>query len=180
MADDRDRLTLQAADAADQRMIVGVHPVAVQLLEIGEAALDVVHRVRPLRMARELNHLPRRQIREDTARQRLALLAKPLDLLVDVDLGVVADELQRVDLRLELGDRLLEIQEFQVHMTATHTLTAPYSVSTEADKCRARRSGAGAAPAAGPAGTLMRTCRRNASGSGGRSAPRPGCASGCP
>jgi hypothetical protein len=33
--------------------------VAVQLLEIGEDAVDVVECVRPLRMARELRDLPR-------------------------------------------------------------------------------------------------------------------------
>ncbi len=60
-------------------------------------------------MTRELRDLPRAQVREDVARQRLALLLEPVDLLADVELGVVADELERVDARLELRDRLLEI-----------------------------------------------------------------------
>ena len=59
MADDDDGLAVEARQAADERMIVGVHAVAVQLLEIGEALVDVVERVRPLRVTRELRDLPR-------------------------------------------------------------------------------------------------------------------------
>ena len=115
MADDDDGLVVEARQPADERMIVGVHAIAVQLLEIGEALVDVVERVGPLRVASELGDLPRGQVREDAARQRLALVAKARDLLADVELGVLADELERIDARLELGDRLFKLQEFQIH-----------------------------------------------------------------
>src|SRR5204862_1901487 len=73
VADDDDRLALEAREAADERMIVRVHAVAVQLVEVGEAALEVVERVGTLRVACELCDLPRAQVREDAPSERLAL-----------------------------------------------------------------------------------------------------------
>ena len=49
----------EPCETADERMVVRVHAVTVQFLKIGEDFLDVVERVRPLRMARELSDLPR-------------------------------------------------------------------------------------------------------------------------
>jgi hypothetical protein len=51
--------SLRSARGPDDRGIVGVGAIAMQLLEMGEQRLDVVERVRPLRMARHLRHLPR-------------------------------------------------------------------------------------------------------------------------
>ena len=48
-------------------------------------------------------------------RERLALVPEARDLFADVELRVFADEFERVDARLELGDRLFELQEFQIH-----------------------------------------------------------------
>ncbi len=66
-------------------------------------------------MPRKLRHLPGREPGEDTLRERVAFSTQPLDLLADVQLRVVADELKLVDLRLELSNGLLEIQELQIH-----------------------------------------------------------------
>ncbi len=66
-------------------------------------------------MPRNLGDLPRAQLGEDALGQRLALAAQARDLFVDVDLGIVADEAQLFDLGFELGDRLFEIEEFQIH-----------------------------------------------------------------
>jgi hypothetical protein len=49
--------------------------VAVQLLEVGEDLGDVVQRVGPLRVARDLRHLPGRQAGVDVLGELLALLA---------------------------------------------------------------------------------------------------------
>ena len=113
MADDDDGLVVEPGQSADQRVVVGIHAIAVQLLEIGEALVDVVERVRPLRMTRELSNLPRRQVGEDAARQRFALVPQARDLLADVELGVVPDELQCVDPRFELCDRLFKSRNFK-------------------------------------------------------------------
>jgi hypothetical protein len=95
-------------------VIVGVHAIAVQLLKIGEALLDVVECVRPLRVTRELRDLPGRQAREDATRERLALVLEARDLFTDVELGILADEFKSVDACFELGDRLFKLQEFQI------------------------------------------------------------------
>ena len=66
-------------------------------------------------MPRDLRDLPGAQLGEDAAGQRLTLGTQPCDFVGDVDLRVVADETQLLDLRLELGDGLFEIEEFEVH-----------------------------------------------------------------
>jgi hypothetical protein len=45
LADDDHRAALETGEAADDRRVVGVHAVAVQLLKVGEQPLDVVERV---------------------------------------------------------------------------------------------------------------------------------------
>ena len=80
--------------------IVGIRAVAVQLVEIGEHSGDVVERVGPLRVARDLRDLPRGQLAVDLLRQLLALLVQPGDLVGDVDRGIFVHVAQLVDLRL--------------------------------------------------------------------------------
>ena len=58
VADQRDRATVEAAEAGDERLVVGAAAVAVQLDEILEHPFDVVQRVRPVWMARELDRAP--------------------------------------------------------------------------------------------------------------------------
>src|SRR6185295_5003816 len=54
---------------------------------------------------------PRAQLAVDVARELLALLGEPRDLVGNVDRGVLVHVAQLVDLLLQLGDRLLEIEE---------------------------------------------------------------------
>src|SRR5690606_6658418 len=131
----------------------------------------VIERVRPVRMASELCDLPRGQIGEDAPRERLALLLQPVDFLGDVELGVVADELQRVDTRLELGDRLLEIEELQIH---NRPVVNPGGTLT----FRVRRSQVAIARGAESSARAARAVTQNASDSGSRSAPRRAAARG--
>jgi hypothetical protein len=60
-------------------------PVAVQLDEVGEDFVDVVQRVGPLGVARDLGDLPGRQVAVDVLGELLALLAELVDLFRDVD-----------------------------------------------------------------------------------------------
>jgi len=115
MADDHHRPAVEAGEATDDGGVVGIGAVAVQFLEVGADALHIVQRVGPLRMARELGDLPGAELGEDRLGQRAALLLQPADLLADVDLGVVAEVAQLLDLGLELGDGLFEIQEIKIH-----------------------------------------------------------------
>src|SRR6187431_1488475 len=62
-------------------------------------------------MAGDLRHLPGREAGIDVLGEEQALLAQPVDLLGDVDRRLVLDVAQLVDLGLELGDRLLEVEE---------------------------------------------------------------------
>ena len=93
--------------------------VAVQLDGIGEDLVHVVERVRPLRMARDLRDLPRRQLGVDVLGELLALLAEPVDLFGDVDGRLGLHVAQLFDLGLELRDRLLEIEEVSSSSTSS-------------------------------------------------------------
>jgi len=108
-------LALEAREPADDRRVVAEHAIAVQLLEAREHHADEVERVGALRMARDLRDLPGRELRVDVARQRLALLGEPLDLLRDVDRRIVLRVAQFVDPAFQFGDRLLEVEERRLH-----------------------------------------------------------------
>ena len=58
LADQHDGLAVEPAHAADDGRIVAEKAVAVDLLKVGQDALNVVERVRPLGMARVLDSLP--------------------------------------------------------------------------------------------------------------------------
>src|SRR5699024_12176024 len=89
VADEHDRPAIQARGAADDGRIVGVGSVAVQLDEVGEHAVDVILRVGPLRVARQLRHLPGAQLAEDVFRQTAALFFQPADFLGQIDFAAV-------------------------------------------------------------------------------------------
>ena len=74
-------------------------------------------------MAGQLRYLPRREARENVASQRLALAPQSGNLFADIQLRVIAYELQLVDLCLEFRDRLFKIKKLQIHPT-DHTLKA--------------------------------------------------------
>jgi hypothetical protein len=111
VADDHAGLAVEAREAADDRLVVGEGAVAVQLMEVGEDIVHVIHRVRTLRVARDLRHLPWRQLGVDVFRELLALLGQAVDLFRNVDGGIVLDEAQLFDLRVELGNWLLKAEE---------------------------------------------------------------------
>src|SRR3954463_12501939 len=115
MADHHARLAVEAGEAADYGGVVGESSVAVQLFPVREERLHIVERVRALRMARNLRHLPGRQLAVDVLGERLAALREPLDLLGDVDRRVVLYIAQFLDTLLELRDRLLELEEGRLH-----------------------------------------------------------------
>ena len=79
MADERNRAAAEAADAGDERPVVRPPPVAVQLDEVVQQPLDVVERVRPLGMARELDGAPDLLV-GDLRLHALELLLEPLEI----------------------------------------------------------------------------------------------------
>ena len=95
--------------------IVGVGPIAVQLLELGEQQRQVVERIGPLRMPCNLRDLPGRELGIQILGQCLTLLLQTLDFLGNVDGRVVLDVTKLFDLGLQLRNRLFEIQEGHFH-----------------------------------------------------------------
>ena len=87
----------------------------MQLLEVGKQGRDVIERVRTLRMPRHLGDLPRGELSIDLLGKRGALFLQALDFLGDVGRRVVLREAQLLDFRLQLGDRLLEIEKRRFH-----------------------------------------------------------------
>src|SRR4030095_12862687 len=67
-------LAVEAGEPTDDCGIVGIRAVAVQFAEVAEHAVDVIERVRPLRMARDLRDLPRGELAVDFLGELLALL----------------------------------------------------------------------------------------------------------
>ena len=61
MTDDRDRRALVRGEPGDDRRVVGVLAITVNLDEIGKQEPDVVERVGTLRMTGHQSALPRRQ-----------------------------------------------------------------------------------------------------------------------
>jgi hypothetical protein len=104
-------VAVESREAADDRQVVGEVPVAMQLDEIREDLVDVIQRVGTLRMAGDLGDLPGRQVAVDVLGQLLALLAQLVDLFRDVDRGLGLHVAQFLDLALEFGNRLLEIEK---------------------------------------------------------------------
>ncbi len=113
MADDHHRLAVEPRPAADDRRVVHVEAVAVQLDEVGEDGAEVVERVRPAGVAGDHDPLQGREVAVDVRPQRLELALEALELAVDVDLPFGADPLQLLDLPLQLEQRLLELQRIR-------------------------------------------------------------------
>src|SRR5438094_9833023 len=58
MDDQGDRAAVEAAKARDERLVVRAATVAVQLDEVLQHPVDIVQRVRPVGMARQLDRAP--------------------------------------------------------------------------------------------------------------------------
>jgi hypothetical protein len=106
---------VDAADAADQGRIVGVGAIAGELFELLAEVADVVQRVGTQRMARQLGHLPGRELAENLAGPHLQLVAQLADLFLDVESRAVTGVAELGDLGLQLGDRLFEVEEVLIH-----------------------------------------------------------------
>ena len=82
----------------------------MELDEIRERQLDVVGGERPLRIARDLDSLERREVLVDFLTEIGELALEWLDRLRHAQLTVARGLLDFVDLPLQLGDRFLEFK----------------------------------------------------------------------
>ena len=90
-------------------MVVGEAPIAVQLVEAGEEALDVVERVRPGRVARDQHALPRRQVGVELAADLLGPRARSA-LDRSLALRRARQHAERFDLLEQHADRFFEFE----------------------------------------------------------------------
>jgi hypothetical protein len=109
VADDDDAAAIDARDAADDRRVVRVGAIAREFVEFLADDADVVERVRPRRMARQLRHLPRREVAEDLGGLHAQLALQRGDLVVDVERVAATGAAQFLELGFQIGDRLFEI-----------------------------------------------------------------------
>src|SRR5262249_3711695 len=109
--DDADALAAEAAEAGDDRRVVTGLAVAPERDEIPDPRRDIVETMRPLGMAGNLGLLPRRELGVEILECLRRLGFEAGDLLADGG-GAVRrlERAQLLDLSLELGHRLLEVE----------------------------------------------------------------------
>ncbi|CUJ22821.1 Uncharacterised protein [Achromobacter sp. 2789STDY5608633] len=116
VADHHAGRAVEARQAAHDGLVVGVHAVAVQFVEVGEDFAHVVQRVGTLGVAGDQRRLPRRELGVDFLGQRLALLLQTSDLVGDVHRRIGLHIAQLLDLVLKLGERLFKFQKCIAHV----------------------------------------------------------------
>ena len=102
----------EAAEPGDDRRVLGEFPVAGERREILDQELaGIVDEMRPVGMAGDLRLLPGRQLGVDVGERLAGARLQPGDLVIDGDrVALVAERAQLLDLALEIGDRLFEIE----------------------------------------------------------------------
>src|SRR5258708_3651188 len=114
-AEDHRGEAAEAADAADHGAVFGEGAIAGKRGELFDQLGDHLGGMRPLRMARHQHLLPGAELLISGANLTLDLALELADLFCDDVGAVIAEMLQLLDLALELGDRLFEIEELPRH-----------------------------------------------------------------
>ena len=109
MSDHHQRLTAEAGQAADNRRIISKATVSVQLGELGAQTLNVVKRVGPVSVARELYPLPGRQRTVDLGLLLPALLFQ-VEQLCLFCLRAHRQASETVETFIDLCERLFKVQ----------------------------------------------------------------------
>ena len=110
-ADDDHRTAAEPSQAADDRPVLGERPVAGEEREVLEQGVDVIEGMGPVGVAGHLGLLPRRELGIGLLEQLVDLGLQLAHFLGDVDLAGTAQVAQSLDLALQFGDGLLEVQE---------------------------------------------------------------------
>ena len=111
MTDNDAAAALEACDAAFDGLIVREGAIAREWRVFRKEGSDVILVVRALRMPRDKDFLPRRQRLVGRPQQPVRLALQLRDLIGNVDAAAIRDMAQLLDLVLEFGNGLLEIQE---------------------------------------------------------------------
>src|SRR6267143_4939095 len=110
VSDHHHGVIVETRPATNDRRVVAVGPISVELDEIRECELDVVGGEWPPWIAGDLNALKRSEVLVDFFAQIFELPLEGLDRFRDAELAVARRLLDFVDLPLQLGDRLLELK----------------------------------------------------------------------
>ena len=114
MAHDDHGAAAKARQAADDGLVVSELAVSAQLDEVGEQPGDVIHQVRPLRVARDLRLHPGIKRGVGLVPHLRGLAAQAGDLGLEGVLGR-GQQRQLLDLGFQIGDRLFEIEIVRGH-----------------------------------------------------------------
>src|SRR5690606_24856702 len=111
LTDDADALPAKAAEAADDRLVAPEFPVAGPRAEVLDQLPRIVQAMRPLRMARHLRLLPRRQVGVAVLQLLRRLLLKARHFIGNGHrVAIRLRGAQFLDLGVQLGLRLFEIE----------------------------------------------------------------------
>jgi hypothetical protein len=107
MADDDDRSPTETRKAAKDGIVIHELAIARELDEFVEQPRDIIEKVRPVGMTRDLRLLPRIEMGIDVLKLLVRLLAQLADFLAD---SCAARGFELGDLLLEIGDRFFEFK----------------------------------------------------------------------
>ena len=112
LAEHHHRLVADAADAADEGLVIGTAAIAVELVPLIGEHLDVIEGAGALGVAGYLDFLGRAEVAEDfdppAGRQGFQLV----QLLADVHLGVLGQLADLLDLLLQFHQGFFELQQW--------------------------------------------------------------------
>src|SRR5690606_30496715 len=110
VADHRDRAAIEPREAPDDGGVFGKRAVAVQLEEVVEDRVEVVEKVRAVRVPAQLHLLPDVEVLEDVRLEPYGARLELEHLRVDSAVPRTRGRLQLGDALLELDERLFEVQ----------------------------------------------------------------------
>ena len=111
IADDDDRGTTEAAQAADDGPVFGISPVTGQRREILDQGVHVIQGMGPVRMAGNLRLLPGGQLCIGLLQKLVHLGLQFTDLFGNVDPAIIRQVAEFLDLAFQLGDGFFEFKE---------------------------------------------------------------------
>ena len=119
VADHHDRRPPKACQPADDRRVVGEHPVAVQFHELGAQRPDVIQGVGPVGVAGELDALPRGQGTEHLGLARADFVFQTVQLCL-LRVRAAGELAQLVRAPVQCFQRLFEVEVGGLHAGSLH------------------------------------------------------------
>jgi hypothetical protein len=114
LANHHDWTALKPRQTANDCLVIGIGPIAMQFFKVGKNAIDVVAGIRTLGMPGELRDLPWREIAENLFGQLPTFGLQPRELITDTHGAVVADIAKLFNLCLKLRNGTLKLKEIQI------------------------------------------------------------------